>query len=102
MTQTDPALVRGMEMLKIPMGQLPEPALLYAAYLNSKVGLCLEVLLTAWTTYAQIVEGLPCEDELYKVDDDIKADWEYAQANFVRLPNADGKAFVVHRDTLPE
>lgn len=29
------------------------------------MGVCLEVALTAFACYAQAVEGLPCDDELY-------------------------------------
>ena len=57
---------RGMEMMHIPMGQLPPLALEFAEMLCKQVGKCGEVLLTAWITYAQCVEGLKCTDSLYK------------------------------------
>jgi hypothetical protein len=56
---------RGMQMMRIPMSQLPEVATDYAQHLCRQVGMCMEVLLTAWTVYAQIVEGLPCTNDLY-------------------------------------
>lgn len=57
---------RGMEMMSIKMGQLPPLAVEFAQQLCREVGMCMEVLLTAWTVYAQCVEGLPCTDELYR------------------------------------
>lgn len=67
------AETRGMEMMAIPMKDLPPIALDFAKYLCNKVGMCGEVLLTAWTVYAQCVEKLPCTDTLYKASpEDIK------------------------------
>lgn len=57
---------RGMEMLTVKMGDLPPLAVDFAKHLCSEVGMCTETLLTAWTVYAQEVEGLICTDELYK------------------------------------
>lgn len=59
------ATERGMEMMRIPMGQLPPIALDHLKWLSSKIGMCMEVCLTVYTVYAQIVEKLPCDDELY-------------------------------------
>ncbi len=56
---------RGMEMMRIPMGQLPPLALEFAKHLCSQVGMCMEILLTAYTVYAQCVEQLECTDDLY-------------------------------------
>lgn len=56
---------RGMEMAMMPMGKLPPLALAYAKDLCSRVGMCGEVLISAWTTYAQLEEKLPCTDDLY-------------------------------------
>lgn len=69
---------RGMEMMSIPMDELPPLALAFAKKLCSEVGMCGEVLLTAWTVYAQCVENLPCTDDLYKARDKDKA-WFAAQ-----------------------
>jgi hypothetical protein len=57
---------RGMEMLHMPMKDLPPLALAFAKHLCSEVGMCIEVFLTAYTVYAQVVEGLECTDDLYR------------------------------------
>ena len=57
---------RGMQMMSIPMNKLPPLALEFAKKLCGEVGMCMETLLTAWTVYAQLVEGLECTDDLYK------------------------------------
>jgi hypothetical protein len=56
---------RGGEMMLIPMGKLPPLALEFGKKLWKEFGMCSEVLLTAWTVYAQCVEGLECCDDLY-------------------------------------
>lgn len=63
---------RGMEMMLVPMGQLPPLATEYAKKLCREVGGCMETFLTAWTVYAQCVEGLDCTDKLYKARDEDK------------------------------
>jgi len=63
------ALERAQEMMTTPMGQLPIMAVLYARKLLSEVGVCGEVYLTAYAAYAQCVEGLACDDDLYKAQD---------------------------------
>lgn len=57
---------RGMDMMMVPMGKLPPLAVEFAKKLCAEMGMCMEVLLTAWTVYAQCVEGLPCSDDLYQ------------------------------------
>lgn len=57
---------RGMNMMHIPMGEIPPLARKYAAYQCKQFGMCGEVLLTAWTVYAQCVEGLICNDPNYQ------------------------------------
>lgn len=52
----------------MPMKELPPAALAYARGMCRLYGMCMEVLLTAYATYAQIAEGLTCNDELYRVD----------------------------------
>lgn len=64
------ALSRGQEMMRIKMCDLPELAIGHLKYLSAKIGMCMEVCLTVYTVYAQIVEGLPCDDELYIPDAD--------------------------------
>ncbi len=56
---------RGAQMMSVPIGQLPPIAVEFARDLCRQVGKCGEVLLTAWTIYAQCVENLPCTDDLY-------------------------------------
>ena len=55
-----------MEMMMIPINQLPPLARKFAKHMISQVGMCMEVLLTCWTVYAQCVEGLECTDVAYK------------------------------------
>lgn len=49
---TKTATERGQEMMLIPMGQLPPLAREFAQHLCQQVGMCMEVLLTAWCVYA--------------------------------------------------
>jgi len=56
---------RGMEMMMIKAKDLPPLAKKFAEKLCKKVGGCMEVFLIAFTVYAQCVEGLVCEDDLY-------------------------------------
>lgn len=58
---------RGMEMMTIKMGELPPLAKEFAEHLCREAGgMCMEVLLTAYTVYAQCREGLHCTDDLYR------------------------------------
>jgi hypothetical protein len=77
-----PAVARGIEMLRIPMGNLPQTALVYAGCLCLRVGMCIEVLLSAYATYAQIVENLSCDDDLYLATPTIRAEWDVAQRDY--------------------
>ena len=61
---------RGMELLHTEMGNVPNIALEYVRYLSNKVGMCMEVMLTAFTIYAQCVENLPCSSSLYLVSEE--------------------------------
>jgi len=81
------ALERGQEMMVKPMASLPVPALKYAAHLCSRLGKCMEVLLTAYTAYAQIIEGLPCDDELYQVKPEDKQEFQEAQDVWKKVEN---------------
>jgi hypothetical protein len=67
------AVKRGTEMMHVPMNQLPPLAVEFAKKLCREVGGCMEVLLTAYVVYAQLVEGLPCDDDLYTARDVDKA-----------------------------
>ena len=60
------ATARGQEMMRPPIGELPELAREFAGHLCQEVGMCAEVMITAYTVYAQCVEGLECDDDLYR------------------------------------
>jgi len=57
-------------MMVTPMKDLPVIAVDFAKHLCHQFGGCMEVFLTAWTVYAQCIEGLQCTDELYKANDE--------------------------------
>ena len=65
--KTMDAVERAMQLAKTPMAELPPLAREFAVKLCQEVGMCIETYLTAYACYAQCVEGLPCNDELYKV-----------------------------------
>jgi len=60
------AVERATKMMHTPMKDLPPLAVKFARHLCSKHGMCGEVFITAYAIYAQHVEGLPCDDDLYK------------------------------------
>jgi len=64
-TETKTAEQRGQEMLDMKIKDLPPLAYRFMRKLAGEVGLSIEVCLTAYTVYAQCVEGLPCTDDLY-------------------------------------
>ena len=100
-----PALTRALEMLRLPMGNLPREALIYAGYLCLRVGMCLETLLSAYATYAQIIEDLPCNDDLYLATPTIRTEWDGAQRDYtlVTVPNGSEspRLRVQRRDQAP-
>lgn len=56
-----------MDLMLVATNQLPAPAVAYAKDLCRRVGMCMEVLLTAWCTYAHLTEKLPLgDDDLYR------------------------------------
>lgn len=63
---TTTAMERALQMMATPMNQLPLLALEHAEEQCRKLGMCAEVLLTSWAAYAQCVEDLPCDDDLYQ------------------------------------
>jgi len=63
------------EMLRTPMNELPELALEYLKYLSNKVGMCMEVCLTAYAVYNQMVLKMKCNDDLYIMTDQDSIDW---------------------------
>jgi hypothetical protein len=64
-TQYNNAVDAGMDMMAMKISELPPIAVEYAKRLCRQVGGCMEVFLTAWVVYCQIVEHLPCDDSLY-------------------------------------
>ena len=57
----------GKMFMKTPINQLPKESLDFAKFMCSKIGMCGEVLLTAYAYYCQMVLGLKCEDTQYKI-----------------------------------
>lgn len=76
---------RGMALMSLPMNQLPPLALSYLKDLCFRVGMCGEVCLTAYITYAQLSEGLVCTDTLYLPDETEKLRYKKCEE---RLKNA--------------
>lgn len=61
------AVDRGVELLHVKGRDLPPLAKEFLGHLVREGGsACLEVFLTAFAVYAQCVEGLPCDDDLYQ------------------------------------
>jgi hypothetical protein len=55
-----------MELLVTPMNQVPPLAIEFARNLaRESGGMCGEVFVTAYSVYAQCVEGCECNDQLY-------------------------------------
>ena len=72
------ALTRASEMITMPMNKLPKLCQEYLKHLGNQVGMCMEVCLTAYAHYNQVIEGMPCENEQYKVSREGK---EWFSAN---------------------
>lgn len=77
------AVARAVELATIPMREVPLPALFYARFLCDLVGMCGETFISAYATYAQVVEGLSCDDPLYALTDQHRAWYEAAQRDYV-------------------
>jgi hypothetical protein len=60
------------KMMATPMNQLPAIANDYLKDLSKMVGFCGEVCVTAYAAYCQAVLKMPCENPLYKIEDDAK------------------------------
>jgi hypothetical protein len=67
-TATMTNLERAQEMMLLPRWQLPWVAFEYSNHLCDQLGMCCEVLLTAYAHYAQEVEELPSDDVAYSID----------------------------------
>ena len=60
------AVERGMELMTTKGRDLPLLAREFVPVLAREAGgICMEVVLTAYVVYAQCVDGLPCDDDLY-------------------------------------
>ena len=76
------AVDRANEMFTKTKGtDIPALAWAYAQALGRRYGCCCEVVITAYAHYAQIEEGLPCSDELYRVSADDRALFEEVRAS---------------------
>lgn len=53
------------ELMNMPQNKLPFMCLEYCKNLSSRIGLCGEVWMTVFYTYAQIVEGYICKNDSY-------------------------------------
>lgn len=63
--EKDPALTRAWELMNIVGSELPPIALMYRDNLASRSGVCMEVFMTAFACYAQVIEGAKCSDTAY-------------------------------------
>jgi hypothetical protein len=85
--------------MRLPTCDVPTPAILYAAWLCNKYGMCGEVMLTAYAVYAQIAEGLSVEDDaLYGITEQIRAEWDEVQRDFIKIDLPDGRIQVVRKN----
>ena len=66
------AVERAAELMHIPFSEMPMYAFMFGQFLSHKYGMCGEVLLTAYAGYAQDVEKLSCDDDLYRTNE---KDW---------------------------
>lgn len=67
------AMDRANELMSVPGRTLPDLAQRYVARMVGMTGICMEVCYTAFAHYAQVVEGLPCEDPQYKPSESDRA-----------------------------
>jgi hypothetical protein len=94
-----PAIKRAVQLMGLPVNQIPIPAVLYAAWLCNKYGMCGEVFMTAYCVYAQIAEGLSVEDDaLYGINETIRAEWDEVQRDFIMINLPDGRIQVVRKN----
>jgi hypothetical protein len=82
--------------MKTPMGELPHEAVIFSGFMCQRYMMCMEVMLSAYCVYAQIIEGLPCDDDLYRVTPRIRDEWDEAQRDWIRVVT-NGKLFVKRR-----
>ncbi len=79
------AVVEAGIMLRTPMNELPELAMGYLKFLSNKIGMCLEVCLTAYAVYNQMVLDMDCNDELYFMTDPDSIKW-WSDRGYERIP----------------
>lgn len=58
-------LERGMQLMLVPIGQLPVMAWGIKQAISSRLGCCGEVCLTAYCIYAEVMEGYEAKDIEY-------------------------------------
>lgn len=69
---------RAHELFNAKGSAVPEKARKYRDHMCRKYAACSEVILAAFAHYAQIEEGLPCDEADFVVTEKIRA--EYAEA----------------------
>lgn len=67
------ALERAQELMKALGRDWPMKAARAVNFLVNKYGGCGEVILTAFAGYAQVCEGLPCDDPAYAASPELRA-----------------------------
>ena len=67
MTESKDTMARAHELMEMKRWRLPYACFMYAQHLCREMGMCMEVLLTAYAHYANYLEELPCDDEAYAV-----------------------------------
>lgn len=69
---TKDAVERAQEFFSKPGREIPKLAFVYAQELCRRYGGCCEVIISAYAHYAQLEEGLPCNDDLYCTSEEDK------------------------------
>lgn len=85
MKQHTDAVNYAMEMMTIPLQNVPIEALKYLAFLGDRIGICGDVYVFVYAIHGQIAEKLPCDDEAYKMSSSHQTDYEQAQLEYERI-----------------
>lgn len=80
------AIERAEDLMNVPTRALPARARHYGHWLCAKYGMSRQTFLTAYTTYAAVAEGLPCDDPLPCPDGPARRDWEEHAEVWEALP----------------
>lgn len=64
------AVARAMELMQVPIRDLPPLAQAMGQRLSSRFGMCMETLITAYAFYAQAIEGYATDDQAYQCPHD--------------------------------